>query len=324
MVRRTLVPAVLLTYLVPLRTNDGADVRELASYLEGLSNAVGDVLVVDGSSPEEIARHRAAFAPTVRIMPTEHVTLMGKVGNVCTGLEHARHAKVVIADDDVRYEPEQLARVSALLEDADVVRPQNFFFPLPWHARFDTARTLLARITGGDWPGTLAVRRAPLLAAGGYAGDVLFENLELVRTVRAFGGREIVALDVLVLRRPPTTTHFFGQQIRQAYDEFARPTRLLVSLIALPTTLVLARRSRRGLACLVAAVTTSAEAGRRYAGGRRAFAASSSLLAFPWLLWRSACSWIALGAFLRGGVRYRDVRLRRPATPKRVLARRFG
>ena len=34
------------------------------------------------------------------------------------------------------------------------------------------------------------------MAAGGYDGDVLFENLELIRTVRARGGEEAVALDL--------------------------------------------------------------------------------------------------------------------------------
>ena len=53
-----------------------------------------------------------------------------------------------------------LAKVIAALATADVVRPQNYFQPLPWHARWDTGRMLLNRVTGGDWPGTLGVRRS--------------------------------------------------------------------------------------------------------------------------------------------------------------------
>ncbi len=94
----------------------------------------------------------------------------------------------------MRYDDKSLAQTVAALATADVVRPQNYFEPLPWHARWDSGRMLLNRISGGDWPGTLGVRRSRLQATGGYDGSVMFENLELVRTVLASGGRECVLL----------------------------------------------------------------------------------------------------------------------------------
>lgn len=313
------------TYLLPLKVADGEPVAELAAYLRDLAEVVDEVLVVDGSSPEAVRAHRRAFGPLVTVVEPDERTLMGKVGNVMTGLRLAAHDRVVIADDDVRYEPDQLARAVALLDEAEVVRPQNWFSPLPWHARLDTARTLLNRMTGGDWPGTLAVRRSLVLEAGGYSGDVLFENLELVRTVEAAGGREVVPLDLLVRRTPPTTPHFRGQQVRQAYDELARPGRLAVSLAVLPAlAAAVAARRWAAVAGGAAAVTALAEAGRRRAGGAAVFPASSSLLAAPWLAWRSACSWGALGAFVRGGARYRDTRIRRAATPAWELRHRVA
>jgi Glycosyl transferase family 2 len=319
------VVTVKATYLLPLRAADGEPVDELAAYLRDMAATVDEVLVVDGSSPAAVAAHREAFGAGVRVAEPEERTLMGKVGNVTTGLRLASHDRVVIADDDVRYTPDQLARAVALLDEAEVVRPQNWFDPLPWHARLDTARTLLARMTGGDWPGTLAVRRSLLLDAGGYSGDVLFENLELVRTVRAAGGREVVPLDLLVRRSPCSTAHFRGQQIRQAYDEWARPGRLAVSLAVLPALAAAVARRRWGVvAGGVAAVTGLAEAGRRRGGGAEVFPASSSLLAAPWLVWRSAASWGAVGARFRGGARYRDVRIARAATPMRELRRRVA
>jgi hypothetical protein len=128
-----------------------------------------------------------------------------------------------------------------------------------------------------------------------------------------------------VRREPPTTRHFRGQQVRQAYDELARPARLAVSLVVLPATVVaIARRRFAPLAGAFAAVTALAEAGRRRAGGTRVYPASSVPFAAPWLVWRSACSWAALAAFVRGGVRYRDGRLARAATPKRELRRRVA
>jgi hypothetical protein len=37
----------------------------------------------------------------------------------------------------------------------------------------------------------------------------LFDNLELVRTVRALGGKELVAYDIFVARRPPPSDVFW-------------------------------------------------------------------------------------------------------------------
>jgi hypothetical protein len=231
---------------------------------------------------------------------------------------------VVIADDDVRYDLDALTRVVALLADADVVRPQNYFDPLPWHARWDSARTLLNRVAGGDWPGTLGVRRSVLERTGGYDGGVLFENLELVRTIRASGGVETVPLDLFVRRRPPNTRHFFSQRVRQAYDEFARPLRLNIFLALLPLTVLLAlRRCWSPLTILAVAAMTLAEWGRRRGGGRRVFPGTSSLLAPLWLAERAVCSWLALGYRLFvGGVPYRESVFVRAATPMKELRRR--
>jgi hypothetical protein len=311
-----------LTYLVPLYAVDDGSLADLFAYLRALTASVDEVLVVDNSPPEHFERHRARLEPDVRVIPPAVETRNGKVGNVVTGVVSARHEHVVIADDDVRWTLVQLADATARLDQAAVVRPQNFFRPLPWHARFDTARTLLNRMTGGDWPGTLAVRRSAFLDAGCYRGDVMFENLELVRTMHAAGYGERLALDMLVERRPPTAVHFWRQQVRQAYDELARPARLVVSLALLPALLLAAaNRKWRGIGAAAACVTAVAELGRRRAGGRAVFPASSVLLAGPWLLWRSTCSWLAIVARLRGGVRYRGARLPTAATSVTTLRR---
>lgn len=314
-----------LTYVLPLRTGADEPVDELAAYLRWLVREVAEVVVVDGSDPEVVEAHRRAFPPEVVLVPPHERTPMGKVGGVLTGMRRAACEDVIVADDDVRYDADALRRVSGRLRQADVVRPANHFDPLPWHARIDTGRILLNRVLGGDWPGTLGVRRARLLAAGGYAGDAMFENLELVRTVRAAGGSEVVASDVHVRRLPPTTAHFVGQRVRQAYDELARPWRLMASLAVVPTVLLLAARRRwRALGLGVVAVVAAAEAGRRRDGGRRVFPASSSLLAPVWVAERAVSSWLALWARVRGGVPYRDGRLRKAASSPRALRRRIA
>jgi hypothetical protein len=300
-----------------------AELRDLTGYLRLLATQL-EVIVVDGSSDAVFDRHHDAWHHLARHIRPQLATLNGKVGNVVTGVREARHDRLVIADDDVRYSPEGLARVVGELDRADVIRPQNYFDPRPWHARWDTARTLLNRLTGGDWPGTLAVRRSVLMATNGYDGDVLFENLELIRTVRAAGGRERVLLDLFVRRVPPDSRHFWSQRTRQAYDELARPMRLLVWLSACPTLFALVMQ-RKWLAAAfgLMGVVGLAEAGRRRAGGSAVFPWSSSLFAPAWVMERSVCSWIAVAMrVIHGGVPYHGRVLRRAATPTRELRRR--
>ena len=170
----------------------------------------------------------------------------GKVAGVLSGLQHARSAAVVIADDDVRHTRSTLERLCQLLNHTDVVRPQNHFATiddssLPWHARWDTGRSLVNRGLSGDWPGTLALRRSALPRTP-YDGEVLFENLEMVRTVLANGGRQHLALDLFVPRLPPTAPKFWSQRVRQAYDSFAQPSRLVAELAVLPLAFIVPSR----------------------------------------------------------------------------------
>lgn len=309
-------------YVLPLRWTDDEALPDLVRYLADVVRWL-PVTVVDGSADELFAAHRRALPGTVRhLRPEPWPGANGKVAGVMTGVRRAAQERIVLADDDVRYTREALAAVVGLLADAELVRPQNYFLDLPWHARWDTGRTLLNRALGGDYPGTLGVRRSALVGAGGYDGDVLFENLELIRTVTAAGGREVRALDVLVGRVPPSAAHFGGQRLRQAYDDFAQPARLAVELSLLPLLGWSVRRPVRlaGLGLLVCAV---AEAGRRRAGGRRVYPPSTVLWAPAWVLERSVCVWAALGARLRGGVPYAGSRLRTAGHSRAALRRRL-
>ncbi|MDQ6943040.1 MAG: glycosyltransferase family 2 protein, partial [Candidatus Eremiobacteraeota bacterium] len=229
-------PIAETTYVLPIRRTAILNDDELPAYLDALVKLV-PVIVVDGSPPEVFAHHAATWPQGILHLPVDEDRqgdLNGKVAGVVTGMRRVRTAKAVIADDDVRYDPFALRRLAALLDGAGVVRPQNVFNPAPWHAVLDTGRTLIARATGGDWPGTLGLRMDAYARTGGYDGSVLFENLELVRTLRAAGARELVAYDLFVARRPPEARHYLSQRVRQAYDEFARPGRLAAQLAVAP------------------------------------------------------------------------------------------
>jgi hypothetical protein len=163
-----------------------------------------------------------------------------------------------------------------------------------------------------------------VLATNGYDGDVMFENLELVRTVKAAGGVETVPLDLYVRRLPPTTAHFWSQRVRQAYDELARPGRLAVWLAVLPAIAVaVAARRWVWLETLALGSIVAAEAGRRRAGGRLVFPVTASLAAPLWIAERAICVWLAVGAqLLLGGIPYRGRIVARAATPSRRLQAR--
>jgi hypothetical protein len=99
------------------------------------------------------------------------------------------------------------------------------------------------------------------MRTGGYDGNVLFENLELVRTVEAAGGSSLCLQDLYVRRLPPETQHFWRQRVRQAYDEFARPVRLVVALSVVPLliALFLGGRWREAVLALAVVPTVIAE-----------------------------------------------------------------
>jgi hypothetical protein len=310
-------------YVLPLRWKDDAELDELTDYLTRLSSWI-PVTVVDGSPDDVFAAHARAWGDRIRLVrPHPWPGVNGKVAGVVTGVRAARSERVVLADDDVRYDRAALRRVLDLLDGADLVRPQNVFRPTPWHARWDTGRTLLNRSIAADYPGTFGVRRSTFLTMGGYRGDVLFENLEMLRTIRAAGGHEYRAQDLFVVRRPPTARHFWSQRPRQAYDDLAQPWRLIAALAVWPFLLDCLTDGRfRRLAAAAATIVGIAEVGRRRAGGRTAFAWTAGLWAPVWVLERGACSWLAVGArFLSGGVAYGDVRLRTAASSNRRLRR---
>lgn len=308
-------------YVLPLRWSDDTDLDDLAEYLADLVQWI-DVTVVDGSPPALFAAHARAFPRAVRhVAPHPVAHGNGKACGVVTGLALARGERVVIADDDVRHDRASLLALLSDLQDADLVAPQNVFAPAPWHARWDTARSLVNRSLGRDFPGTYALRRAAL--PEGYDVDALFENLEMERTVLARGGRVRHRRDLFVRRLPPDERRFVSQRVRQAYDSLAQPARMCAELALAPAVLLMRRRP--GILCLLAALTVAvAESGRRRDHGGAVYPRTAALWAPAWAAERAITSWLALALRLRGGVVYAGRRMRRAATPARVLRRRVA
>ena len=309
-------------YVLPLRWDDDHELHELTAYLAWLSGVI-HVTVVD-ASPSDIFDAHAQAWPFLRHMPPTWPGLNGKARGAMTGIEATRFERIVIADDDVRYSTASLQEMLERLRRADFVRPQNTFSPAPWHARWDTGRSLLNRALGGDFSGTVGVRRSVVIDGGGYNTDVLFENLQLERTVQVRGGAVDVALDLYVHRRPPTVKRFVEQRVRQAYDDFAQPGRLVRELAVLPLVVACAAKRRFGWIALgVACTIATAETGRRRGGGAAVFPPSAALWAPLWVAERAVAIWLAILLRLRGGVKYRDARLARAAAPVRPSPQEF-
>lgn len=312
----------LVSVVIPIRCDAACGGHEdLARSLRALCSAGFDVAVADGSAADIRRRHERAFAGSRQLPVLQNEGANGKVAGVHAGVSAALHERVVLADDDVLYEVSSLLEVASLLDQAELVVPQNYFVgPGRWHTTWDTARSLVNRAVGHDYPGTVALRRSAFLQIGGYRGDVLFENLELVRTIRAAGGRVRWAPDVFVPRLAPSAAAFANQRVRQAYDDFAQIPRLIVEAAILPVSLRLARRRPTLMASLGIATIGIAELGRRRRGGRTRFPVAASLAAPLWLLERGVCVWLAIGLRLfRGGIRYRGVRIRTAASSPRHL-----
>ena len=251
------------TYLLPIRRTDfgESEAADLREYFSMLSHAACEVIVIDGSAPEIFARHHRTWANACRHEPVDprFEFLNDKVNGVHTGVALATTEKIILADDDVRYTKLDIERVCALLDDFEVVRPQNYLVPLAssrcvsehgqdvhatlsFWARMESARMLINRATlrTADYPGTCAFRRSPMLRCGEYDGDVLFDNEELIRHFARHGARICYAIDLFICKRPPTLRKWLEQRPRQAYEDFGLRFKTLVFTSLLPIAIVLA------------------------------------------------------------------------------------
>jgi hypothetical protein len=254
---------VRCTYLLPIRRVrlSREEAERFAQYFRRLGRAGCEVLVVDGSPPEVFAGHAEAWRGACRhaAVDPQYTYLNGKVNGVHTGVGLAACERIILADDDIRYTADDVTRTCALLDEHEVVRPQNYLHPLPWWARTESARMLVNRgvLRTGDYPGTCAFRRAAFLRVGHYDGDVLFDNEEIIRHFVAQGADVHYALGLFILKRPPTFEKWLEQRPRQAYEDFVMraKTALFVSLVpaALALSLLAGAWAALAFAALVSA-----------------------------------------------------------------------
>jgi glycosyltransferase involved in cell wall biosynthesis len=214
------------TYLLTIRRTrfEAAEAEDFREYFVMLEAAGCEVLVVDGSPPDVWTDYDKIWHGVCRheTVDPQYKYLNGKVNGIHTGVALASHDAVILADDDIRYTTEDVERMSRLLREYEMVRPQNYFSPLPFWARMESARMLINRawIREGDYTGTLGVTKTAMQRVGHYDGDVLFDNEEIVRHFRRKGAQICYARDFFILKRPATFNKWLEQRPRQAYEDF--------------------------------------------------------------------------------------------------------
>ena len=291
-----------------------AEAEELAKYFRTLQAAGCVILVIDGSPAPVFRHHEEAWRLLVRHEPVDRSFgyLNDKVNGIHTGVALAPTEKIILADDDIRYAPGEIDGVCALLENLEVVRPQNFLMPLPWWARMEAARMLINRATLGiaDYPGTCAFRRSTMLRVGHYDGDVLFDNEEIIRHF----ARATVdyAINLFVRKRPPRFRKWIEQRPRQAYEDFGlrAKTALFLGLPVLAAWIAWALGPARLIYYFVWVAILSivlAATGRFRGTARKYFPMSVCLFAPLWILERTASTyWALYWRFARGGYPFGD------------------
>ncbi|HEY2139590.1 MAG TPA: hypothetical protein VGH00_05880 [Chthoniobacterales bacterium] len=306
------------TYLLPIRRGkfSEAETLDLAKYFETLNAAGCDVLVIDGSPVPVFAKNSEIWRPLVGHEPVDRSFgyLNDKVNGIHTGVRLAGNEKIILADDDIRYAPAEIDRVCELLDNFEVVRPQNFLEPLPWWARMEAARMLINRATlrTADYPGTCAFRRGAMLRVGHYDGDVLFDNEEIIRHFARSGATVSYAINLFVRKRPPILRKWIEQRPRQAYEDFGlrAKTALFLSVPILGAWIGFEFGATSLIYYLIWLALTSialAIAGRRRGTAAKYFPLSVCLFAPLWILERTASTyWALYWHFAHGGYPFGD------------------
>ena len=297
------------TYLLPIRRVefDLAEAEAFRAYFESLNGAGCELLVIDGSPDDAFAQHDRLWSGVCRHerVDRHYGYLNDKVNGVHTGVALASHERIILADDDVRYSAANVDETCELLDEFEVVRPQNYLSPLPWWARIESARMLINRATlrTADYPGTCAFRRATMLRVGHYDGDVLFDNEEIIRHFARSGASICYANNLFVQKRPPTFRKWREQRPRQAYEDFPLRTKTFIFFL-IPFMLLLALSIGRFLTAFVALVLIStgiALYGRARGNAAKFIPRSVPFFAPLWIIERSLSTYAALYWLVRRG-----------------------
>jgi hypothetical protein len=326
------------TYLLPIRRSAFAqnETAELREYLSVLRAFDCEVLVIDGSPAEIFAQHHDRWSDICRhekVNPRFEY-LNDKVNGVHTGVALATSDKIILADDDIRYAAGDIEQMCLLLDQYEVVRPQNYFSstacstrgwigsaddatsaaPLPkiknalgerlppW-AKMEAARMLINRATlrQADYPGTCAFRKSTMLRSGEYDGDVLFDNEEIIRHFARQNARICYANDLFIRKLPPPLRKWFEQRPRQAYEDFGLRFKTMLFASFLPIAMAITFFAGIKWLSVLALSIFLALAGWLRGSARKYFPLHICLFAPLWVIERTLSTYSAFYWFITRG-----------------------
>ena len=293
------------SYVVVADGGTAEEHSDLAAYLSEMNVAGCEVVVID-PSPRMQFEHNARILRWVgRHVPAraEHLGPDGSVDLVRAAASLAACEKVIVAERDVRYTADAIARVCERLEVHEAVEPQDYLHPLPWWGGIEAARILVHRgiEPQPDHGVTVAFRRS---AIGALRMLAMRDPLQdPARRLSAAGAEVFPAGDVFVRRQPGELKGWLARRGHTSGD-FTPAIRSAFFLSVIPFLVLLALFGSLQLAggyAAAMAIGSVALAIRGRAGASGYFPWRACLLAPVWILERSVSVYWALGRRILGG-----------------------
>src|SRR5581483_2454225 len=293
------------SYVIAIERTDGtaADLLPLAQYLSQVAVYGCDVIIVDGSPRELFEENRSVLRWVGRHVATRrtHRHEAG-IDPVAAAIDFASYEKVIVADHAVRYSEGCIETLCALLDQHEVVVPQNYLDPLPWWGAIEAGRILVHRgIEPSGDGGTFGFRRSAVRALRSIDSHLDAADRPLHRLENQ-GAELYSAGDVFVRREPPRLHEWLRDLPRSASAELATPLRGAFFFTLIPMSLVLAMMGGLGIAgsfTLAIAIAALVLAMRGRIGAGDFFPLRTCLCAPLWVLERSLSVYWALLRKLR-------------------------
>lgn len=322
---------MILSVIVPVKVSDISRLGDFRECYQALAMHCGNVefpfeiVIVNSSSRDIYELVDGWFADTtvlhMRPDPSFRNGRNDKLNSIEAALSVATGQYVLLLDDDCRPTIETLTRIRPVLDQYDCLR---------FMVKYDTPTMLdLVNACGifginivcedRQFWGNIAFNRELLLKLGFPCKDALFDELTIDRQFR-LAGKRIGYISSVAIKMVQNTgaQGFLKQRVRYAYENLAYPFRFLTFLSVLPLLLFIGLVSRSLLWPLVTAVlatftVTALTLIGQHHYSRGWYPPYTFMLAPIWFWFYPFTSWIAIFAYLRGGVSFGGNRIHRPA-----------